>query len=306
MIDTDWRSLYPFQSHHLELGGHRYHYLDEGAGPVVLLSHGNPTWSFMWRNVILALRDKYRLIAVDHMGCGLSDKPQDYPYRLANHVKNVRSLVETLDLSEITLFGHDWGGLIGLGAVTETPDRFSRIVLSNTAGFRSKLIPPAIRFCRTPLLGEWLVRGGNAFAKAALKHATARPKGMSPAVKAGYLAPYDNYANRVAVIRFVQDIPLSPKHPSYETLQRIEESLPGLADRPWKFIWGMRDFCFTAAFLDRFLEFVPNAQVCRLADSGHYVTEDACQEVVAAFDEFASANAARETTSAVTPTQSAS
>ncbi|MDA7977633.1 MAG: alpha/beta fold hydrolase [Pirellulales bacterium] len=290
MTDTDWRSLYPFQSHKIDLGGHAYHYLDEGTGPAVLLVHGNPTWSFFWRNVILALRDRFRMIAVDHMGCGLSDKPQEYPYSLATHVKNLRSLVEMLDLQDTTLFGHDWGGAIGLGVAGEAPQRFPRIVLANTAGFRSKLIPPTIRFCRTPLIGKWLVRRRNAFARAALKYATVRPQDLSPAVKAGYLAPYDSYANRVAVMRFVQDIPLSPQHPSYETLLRIEQSLPALTDRPWKFIWGMQDFCFTGVFLDRFLEFAPHAEVCRLEDAGHYVTEDACEDVIAAFAKFMTAH----------------
>lgn len=291
MIDTDWRSLYPFQSREISLDGRRYHYLDEGTGPPVLLVHGNPTWSFFWRNVILALRDRFRFIAPDHIGCGLSDKPQDYPYRLATHVKNLRSLVEHLDLQQTTLFGHDWGGAIGLGCVAKTPDRFSRIVLSNTAGFRSKLIPPSIRFCRTPLLGEWLLRRANVFPKVALKRATVRPQDLSPAVRAGYMAPYDNYANRVAVCRFVQDIPLNPAHPSYQTLTEIEEALPRLADRPWKFIWGLRDFCFTEAFLDRFLEYVPQAEVCRLPEAGHYVTEDALEDVVAAFADFMSSHA---------------
>ncbi len=286
MTDTDWRALYPFESHHFDVGGVRYHYVDEGRGPVILLSHGNPTWSFMWRNVILALRDQYRLIAVDHIGCGLSDKPRDYPYRLATHVKNLRNLIDSLSLSEITLYGHDWGGAIGLGAAAASPDRFSRIVLSNTAGFRSQLIPPSIRFCRTPLLGEWLVRGANAFSKGALRYAPARPAELSAAVKAGYLAPYDSYANRVGVARFVQDIPLSPKHPSYETLHEIEQSLPRLTTKPWKFIWGMKDFCFTERFLRRFQEFVPQAEVCELPEAGHYLTEDAPEEVIAALREF--------------------
>ncbi len=294
MIDTDWRSLYPFQSREISRDGHRYHYLDEGTGPAVLLVHGNPTWSFFWRNVTLGLRDRFRFIAPDHIGCGLSDKPQDYPYRLATHVKNLRSLVEHLDLRQATLFGHDWGGAIGLGCVAQMPDRFSRIVLSNTAGFRSKLIPPSIRFCRTPLLGEWLLRRRNVFSRAALKYATTRPQDLSPAVKAGYMAPYDSYENRVGVCRFVQDIPLHPNHPSYQTLQEIEEALPRLTDRPWKFIWGMQDFCFTEAFLDRFLEFVPHAEVTRLPHAGHYLTEDAPEEVVAALAEFLSAHAKAE------------
>ena len=109
---------YPFASHFFEVGGLRYHYVDEGTGPTLLMVHGNPTWSFAWRNLIKALAPRYRVVAVDHIGCGFSDKPQDYSYRLAQHVANLERFVTGLDLSEITLFAHDWGGAIGMGAAT--------------------------------------------------------------------------------------------------------------------------------------------------------------------------------------------
>ena len=163
--DARWRSLYPFESHELRLDGVRYHYLDEGAGETLLLVHGNPTWSFYWRNLVLGLRGKYRLIVPDHIGCGLSDKPHDYPYRLAQHVANLKTLISELGLKNVTLLGHDWGGAIGLGAATAMPDRFSRFVMFNTAAFRSMWMPWRIRVCRTPLLGRFAVQGLNAFAK---------------------------------------------------------------------------------------------------------------------------------------------
>ena len=123
----DWRSLYPFQSHEVTLDGHRCHYLDEGSGPVLLMVHGNPTWSFYWRNLILALRDRFRIVAVDHIGCGLSDKPaaDDYSYRLARRVADLGQLIEKLDLRQITLVAHDWGGAIGMGAAVAAPERFA-------------------------------------------------------------------------------------------------------------------------------------------------------------------------------------
>ncbi len=120
-MHNSWRSLYPFQSRELVVGGHRYRYLDEGQGEVLLLVHGNPTWSFYWRNIIPRLAHKYRLVAVDHMGCGLSDKPRYYPYRLNQHVDNLSQFVKRLDLQRITLVGHDWGGAIGLGAARRAP-----------------------------------------------------------------------------------------------------------------------------------------------------------------------------------------
>ena len=135
MASSDWRSLYPFESHELWLDSLRYHYLDEGSGEPLLMVHGNPTWSFYWRNLILALRDDYRTIAPDHIGCGLSDKPENYCYTLAQHIDNLVQLIRELDLTNITLLAHDWGGSIGLGAALELPERFSRIVLFNTAAF---------------------------------------------------------------------------------------------------------------------------------------------------------------------------
>lgn len=283
---NDWRALYPFESHWLDLDGVRYHYLDEGQGEPLLLVHGNPTWSFYWRELIRSLRGKYRLIVPDHLGCGLSDKPKDYEYRLAKHVDNLRRLIDHLRLDHLTLLAHDWGGAIGLGAAVAEPSRFDRFVLFNTAAFRSQRIPWRIRICRTPLLGEWAVRGLNAFARAALTMAVAKRERMTPAVRAGLLAPYDTWANRIAIHRFVTDIPLSPLHPSYATLEAIEQRLATLADRPMMFIWGMKDWCFTPHFLERFLEFFPDAEVHRLFDASHYVVEDAHERIVPLVDGF--------------------
>src|SRR3954451_23665860 len=121
-----WRDLYPFESRFLDVGGQRLHYVDEGAGEPLLFVHGNPTWSFYWRNLIPGLRDRYRCIAVDHVGCGLSDKPQEYEYTLARRIDDVVELMRHLDLRSVTLVAHDWGGAIGLGAVEKVRERFSR------------------------------------------------------------------------------------------------------------------------------------------------------------------------------------
>ncbi len=283
---TDWRALYPFASHELMLDGQRYHYLDEGQGEPLLLVHGNPTWSFYWRALVTAFRDRYRVIVPDHIGCGLSDKPQHYNYRLAQHVENLSRLVDTLGLENITLISHDWGGAIGAGAALQTPERFVRIVMMNTAAFRSPYIPWQIWLARTPLLGSLAIRGGNAFLKAALRTAQEKHGHMTPQVRAGYLAPYNSWANRVAVDRFVKDIPRTPRHPSYETLLRMEQQLPTLADRPWLLAWGMRDWCFHEWYLRRFLELIPHAEVRRLPDAGHWLVEDAPQTVVETIGEF--------------------
>lgn len=291
LIDNDdWRAHYPFVSREIRLDGWRYHYVDEGEGEPLLFSHGNPTWSFYWRELIVALRGRYRVIAVDHLGCGQSDKPQKYPYRLAQHIDNLRELVDRLDLQRVTLLGHDWGGAIGLGAAVEEPSRFSRFVMFNTAAFRSRRIPWRIRVCRAPILGALAVRGLNLFSIAALTMATAKPERMTAGARRGLVAPYDSWANRIAVHRFIQDIPLSPRDRSYQTLESIETRLTTLADRPWMFVWGMRDWCFTPSFLERFLEFIPHAEAHRIADAGHYVVEDAHERIVPLLETFLAAH----------------
>ncbi len=277
---------YPFTSHWLDLDGHRYHYIDEGAGETLLMVHGNPTWSFAWRNLVKDLSRDFRVVAVDHMGCGFSDKPQDYPYRLQQHVENLQRLVESLDLNRITLFAHDWGGAIGMGVAARMPDRFQRFVLFNTAAFRSQRIPLRIAVCRIPILGAIAVRGFNAFSRAALSMAVTQHARMTPPIKAGYLAPYRSWRDRVAVLRFVQDIPLNERHPSYPALVEIEQGLAKFKESPILFVWGEQDWCFTTKFLDEFVERFPQAETLRFPDAGHYVFEDAHERIIPGVREF--------------------
>lgn len=288
MSTADWRSLYPFKSHEIRIDGLRYHYLDEGTGPVLLLSHGNPTWSFFWRDIVTALRGQYRLVVVDHIGCGLSDKPpaDKYPYRLARRADDLNRLVETLDLKHITLVAHDWGGAIGMGAAVRNPSRYGRFVLMNTGAFRAPTCPWKIHLVHIPIVGQLGVQGLNLFVKAALTETVAKPERMTPQIKAGFAAPYDSWANRVAVYRFVQDIPLKPNHPSYQTLVDIENGMPQFRDRPVCLIWGMKDWCFTPWFIDKFREFLPQAEVHKIDDAAHYLVQDSPEEVVATMREF--------------------
>ncbi|MFV0444195.1 MAG: alpha/beta fold hydrolase [Planctomycetaceae bacterium] len=277
---TPYAAEYPFAPHWLDLNGARLHYVDDGQGPVLLFVHGNPTWSFAWRKFIQAFAPEYRCIAVDHIGCGLSDKPQQYSYTLDQHIANLVQLIDRLDLRDVTLVGHDWGGCIGMGAAVERPDRFRRFVLMNTAAFRSQLIPLRIAVCRIPLLGALGVRGLNLFSAAAISMAVSKPDRMTPAVKAGYLAPYDSWAHRVAVLRFVQDIPLSPTHPSYARLVRVEEGLSQFVNHPMLLPWGEQDWCFTPEFRKEFERRFPQAESYPLSDAGHYLFEDAPERVI--------------------------
>jgi cis-3-alkyl-4-acyloxetan-2-one decarboxylase len=283
-----WRSLYPFQSHYATLGGHRCHYVDEGAGPVLLMVHGNPTWSFYWRDLIRPLKDRFRVVAIDHIGCGLSDKPsaRRYSYRLAQRIADLNELIEKLGLQQITLLAHDWGGAIGMGAAVAAPERFARFALMNTAAFRSPRCPWQIRACRIPLFGPLAVQGLNLFVRAATRTTVWKRERITPAVRAGLMAPYDSWGHREAVMRFVLDIPLSPSHPSYQTLVKIEEGLAQFRQHPICLIWGMHDWCFSPAFLARFLDFWPQAEVHRLSDASHYVVEDAHEEISPLLEDF--------------------
>ncbi|MCY2967741.1 MAG: alpha/beta fold hydrolase [Planctomycetota bacterium] len=272
------------------MDGRRYHYVDEGAGEVLLCVHGNPTWSFAWRNVVKDLSRDHRVIAVDHIGCGFSDKPQDYPYRLENHIDNLCQFVTGLNLRRITLLAHDWGGAIGMGAAGRLPERFSRLVLFNTGAFRSQHLPWRIAVCRWPVVGPLGVRGFNLFARAALSMAVERPERMTAAVRRGLLAPYGSWHDRVAIQRFVEDIPMSAKHPSYTTLVQVENGLAALTQKPLLLVWGERDWCFTPAFREEFQRRFPAAEAFRLEDAGHYVFEDAIEQIIPRLREFLAAH----------------
>ncbi len=288
----DWRALYPFASHWFEIGSARLHYLDEnpisaenGSRTTLLFVHGNPTWSFHWRALIQPLRARFRCVAIDHLGCGLSDKPSSLT-SLTQHIAHLVALVELLDLQHVTLVAQDWGGAIGLGAMLKMPERLQRIVLFNTGAFPPPHIPWRIRACRIPWLGQLAVQGGGAFSRAALRMTLARKPRLDPAVAAAYLAPYNSWANRRAVYGFVKDIPNGPQHPTWQTLSGIDRSLPTLADRPALLAWGMRDWCFRPDCLQRFEQAWPQAVVHRLADVGHWVLEDAPEDALPLVERF--------------------
>jgi haloalkane dehalogenase len=236
--------------------------------------HGNPTWSFYYRDLIRQVSPTLRCIAPDHIGMGLSEKPADYDYSLARRIADVEALVESLGLRRIHLVVHDWGGAIGFGLAVRRPERVGRIVILNTAAFHLDRIPKRIALCRAGLLGELIVRGLNGFAEPATWMSMAARR-LTWDERRGYLYPYGSWKSRIAVHRFVRDIPLEPGHPSRATLDLIERGLPALAGNPKLVLWGARDFCFDDGFLSRWRELYPDAQIDRLDRCGHYVLEDA-------------------------------
>lgn len=287
---SEWKALYPFESHFLEIPKSetsaekvRLHWVEQGspiAEHTILCVHGNPTWSFTFRRVLTNLSDRARVIAVDHIGCGLSDKPSQYHYNLEQHVGNLARLIEQLDLRRVTLLVHDWGGAIGLGAALKVPNRIEQFVILNTAAFPPPYVPWRIAACRLPWIGEWSMRRLNLFARAALTMTLNRLPRLEPAVEAGLLAPYHDWDSRIAIARFVQDIPRRKRQATWQVLTNIEEGLVLFADRPVRIVWGMKDWCFRPECLERLERLLPQSQTIRLADVGHYVMEEAPDEVV--------------------------
>lgn len=283
---ASWKSLYPFASHYAAIAGHQLHYVDEYVGPAeqtpaktLLFVHGNPTWSFHWRSLILGLRNEYRCVAVDHLGCGLSDQPAE-TFRLADRIEHLSQLIAQLDLKNVTLVAQDWGGAIGLGAMQRHLSRLDRAMLINTGAFPPWFIPARIRVCRAPLLGRIGLQGANLFSRAALRMTTPGSGRLPADVEAGYLAPYDSWAHRRAVYDFVADIPTGPKDPTWETLKQVEEGLSTMASRPILLTWGMRDWCFTPACLERFQQHWPHAITVEFPEAGHWLVEEQPQALL--------------------------
>ena len=283
-----YQDLYPFAQNYLEINGHKLHYLDEGSGPCIVMVHGNPTWSFYFRNLVLALRKKFRVIVPDHIGCGLSDKPQRYPYKLQIHIQNLQVLLDYLGIEKTHLVVHDWGGMIGFGCAVEQPELFKSFVILNTGAFRlpkPNNFPLSIAFCRLPAIGKFAVRVFNGFSRGAAMLATVNRE-VSHLEKEGLMAPYNSYTNRVAIHRFVKDIPLDPGHPSYETLLNIENRLSLFLEHPKQIIWGKQDFCFDDHFLREWKRIYPNADILEIPEAGHYVLEDARDTVIKTTEKF--------------------
>ena len=280
------RDSYPFTSRYYQLESNQcLHYIDEGVGPEVLLCvHGNPTWSYYFREVVVTFKEKFRVIVPDHLGCGVSDKPQDYSYTLANHIENLDLLLGHLKVEKVHLMVHDWGGAIGFGWALKNIDKLASVVITNTAAFYHAPIPWRILACKIPFIGRYLVQSANLFALAATKMAVV--KKLSAKVRDGLLLPYGTYKERVAIAGFIQDIPLSKLHRSAKLLLDIERNLGRLDSVPKQIIWGAQDFCFNQKILETWRKIYPQAPVQLLPEAGHYLLEDEPEKVLTTMQEF--------------------
>lgn len=284
---------YSFDHHYHSIKGLRLHYLDEGnknAEPVVMV-HGNPSWSFYYRKLVLALQNNYRCIVPDHIGMGLSDKPDDetYHFTLDQRVDDLESLLDHLNIKDnITLVLHDWGGMIGMAFATRYPERIKRLVILNTSAFhlpKGKTVPWQLKLSRIPVMGALLNQGLNVFARGAVKQCVTRSP-MIPEIAAAYLAPYDKWGHRRAIKKFVFDIPLKPGDTAYATVDRVDKAVGQFADRPMLVCWGMKDFVFDHHFLKEWETRFPDAEFHRFEDAGHYILEDANDDIIPLVKDF--------------------
>ena len=284
---------YSFDHHYHSVKGLRLHYLDEGdeSAESVVMVHGNPSWSFYYRKLVLALQDNFRCVVPDHIGMGLSDKPTDetYHFTLDQRVDDLESLLDHLNITDnMTLVLHDWGGMIGMAFATRHPERIKRLVILNTSAFhlpKDKTVPWQLKLSRIPVISTILNQGLNVFARGAVKQCVTRQP-MSPEVATAYLAPYDNWSHRRAVKKFVFDIPLKVGDTAYATVDKVDRTIGQFSDRPMLVCWGMNDFVFDYHFLQEWETRFPNAEFHRFEDAGHYVLEDASDDIIPLVKDF--------------------
>jgi haloalkane dehalogenase len=279
-VDDD---LFPFESRFVDIDGHTVHYVDEGAGPTLLLLHGNPTWSFLWRDVIRELRDDFRCIALDYPGFGLSTPRPGYRYLPEEHADVVTGFVDALGLERATLVGQDWGGMIGLAAVQRRPEVFDRLVLANTWAwpvngvfhfewFGRVIGGPPFRFLvrRFNVLVNWFLPAGH------------RRRKPTAAEMAHYRRPMDTPERRQASAVFPGRVLVSRAF-----FAEVEAGLADLAHLPTLILWGDADIAFRPQERERLETTFPDHETVIVEGAGLYTESDAPEEFVAAIRDWA-------------------
>jgi haloalkane dehalogenase len=269
--------LLPFESHFADVEGTTVHYLDEGEGSPLLMLHGNPTWSFLYRELIRGLRDRYRCIAADHPGFGLSRAADGYGYTPAEHAAVLERFIVQLDLKGVTMMVQDWGGPIGFAVATRHPERFSAFVIGNTWAW-PKSDPGTQVFSRVlgGPIGGYLILQRNFFVEKILPTNVKRRK-LSPAVMDAYRGPFPTPESRRPMHVFPREILASRS-----LLADIERDLPKLRDRPALIVWPTKDIAFREPERKRWEQILPRHRTVMLERAGHYIQEDAPEEIVEA------------------------
>ena len=286
---------YPFRRNFLETPMGFMHYADEGSGTPILALHGNPTWSYLYRDFIRDLSSSNRVIAPDHIGFGLSDKPDETSrYTIDAHARNVETLIRALDLRDITLIMQDWGGPIGLGAAARNPDRIRAVVILNTFGFYPPVdgidpdnlkLPAPLVVIRSRWPGRMLVSKFGFFERMAMPSAIAR-KDRWKRARTAYTGVFQNAKDRAGVLAFPHLIPTNRQHPTAQIL--INETGPYI-DRyegPAQIYWGLRDPFYPVEALAAWKKRLPQAEVTELKDAKHYLQEDAPETIIPGIKSF--------------------
>ena len=275
--------LFPFASHFMDVDGCRVHYVDEGSGPTILMLHGNPTWSFLYRHVITGLKDRFRCVAVDYPGFGLSTAGPGYRYTAAEHRDVVAEVVRRLDLRDYTPMVQDWGGPIGISVAVRDPDRVAGLIIGNTWAWPMDRNLPAQVFSKVlgGPAGHLLVRRLGVFTNVAVPRARGRSR-LTADEMAMYRGPHPTPASRAPVHVFPREITAATA-----LLSETAEGLHLLADRPALIVWATLDPAFRAAERRRWERELPQSRTVLLEGAGHYFQDDAPDEVVAAVREWA-------------------
>ncbi len=285
MSDTDWidRNEYPFASHYFQTAAGKLHYVDEGEGQPIVMLHGNPTWSFLYRNLIKRLRSQYRCIAPDHLGFGLSDKPVDWSYLPEEHAKNLAALFDHLGLKNITLVVQDWGGPIGMHYAVTHPENVARIIVMNTWAWPVNRDPHYVMFSAFMggPIGRMLIKKRNFFAGTFMRAAFGDKSKLSEAAHQHYLRALPTAEARKGCYVFPKQIVASTPW-----LEQLWSKIAVLKDKPTLFVWGMKDVAFREKELQRWQSALPNSQTVRLPTVGHFVQEEAPEELGKAVTAF--------------------
>ncbi len=294
-IDWSFGGTWPYTPKWFDSADGRLHYVDEGPreGRPVVLVHGNPTWGYLYRNFIDPLVEAgHRVIVPDHLGFGRSDKPTDRAlYRIPQHADRLEALLESLDLSNVTVVPQDWGGPIGLAWAGRHPERIQGLFILNTFAHkpRTDYKPPlALRLFRTPGIGEILVKGMHVFVRGFLfGQGIVKHDRLTKNVRQAYLTPHPNWSSRTGILVFPREIPATPTAPLSPFLADVEAGLLQLRDRAVFIVWAMKDPAFRPEFVELLWKNTfPDAEVLRLPNAGHYLQEDAHEEIVPVLLDF--------------------
>lgn len=287
--DETFEGTFPFAPHYYSANGIDLHFVDEGNGEPIVMVHGDPTWGYLYRNFISPLSQHYRCVVPDQMDMGKSATPQDHSlYHLQQHCANLEALLLHLELHNITLVLHDWGGPVGLGFATRHPERIKNLVLMNTWAFApwpGGPFPRLLELIRSER-GEMFVLKRNGYLEPALLGTTHHTEKLTQTVMNAYRAPFPSPESRLAMLCWSRDIPVQETDASYAEMKRIEHGLSQFRNTPILLLWGMKDPVLSPSVLRLWQEVYPHAITHELEDASHFLQEDAPERIVQWIGDF--------------------